>query len=444
MKHYFETITSSIFLDQHSVNLNFSEENSLLNLLSLYISFTDYCLFLIIFLIIRFFGWRAILFIYILGIFIQVWLSYSFIYKPTISTKLIIPYTEEIKSLLSLLVFPFGNTLRLVLTQVGGIRLAVGGLFSTSYSNSKLNVLSFKEFGETYLEKQDISLNKALFNEYATAYENGQYSVCAHLFRETDIINGKLLLRLSKQHFFAIGRKDPDTLTDLNPDKLNEYRYFLAETKKILLDKCETMYNVKFNIPERNFIDLNSCDSSQKEMTTPIDIAIATSREFNKVQEYMDGAALTNTIYGSEYKTFIYNIAERGTKTDVYTLLVPPQKKYLFKLVESKSRYNYPELYNIIRDNKLEIIIKGMDVHRKIKITSEEEIIHTLEKEKVITFFKDLTKVPQKEHYLGVIFNNRIPLATKNRIDKAMNEIIQREYIQDIKVIFKSISDPFI
>lgn len=181
---------------------------------------------------------------------------------------------------------------------------------------------------------------------------------------------------------------------------LAQYRLFLAESNKIILDHVEEVFNVKFFIPNENYDDLISLDSSQPFVSKPWtfeSIVKEYRRNHFKMEELLD-TALTQGQELSKEILVIGSVREPGTLADYYVGIL--KKQALDRIVPViEGRYTHSQM----KDSVDEII--AVDMQRK-SATSPDNIVHQLNSEKIGPFSgKCDFFFPQSKYELGVVYH---------------------------------------
>lgn len=422
----------------------FFDENTVYELLSDYITLTE-CLYILSSLLItRFiFTWRIWLFIYITFILAQALFIYYVLRKITPIEFHINEYTSITLNLLCNLVVPFGNLLRAHISQ--GTFILNGGGGGLVIPQSKPT--SFETFTESFLNRnKHTQISQTLYKDYITAFTDFNFSTCLKLAERATLNESKLLYKLSNIYLYE--QRDNPYFERLSKGSFTkDYQEFMEIFNTQLLEKCELIYNVKFKFPKEKYMDLASLDSAQREISSFNNIFTKARQEFKKLEELMDCAAV-KSLYGEKY--FIYNVAEKATKTDYYVRSVNEDDIIYFSLDEDQARYKFEDIKIVESTYKLPHKISGIDIYRKdSQIQTDEAVIQAIRTEKVIPLIKMWKQqpglMPQTHHELSIVLhpNNRA----------AQNGINTLENMQDIKTLsentgihftIQSVIDPFL
>lgn len=425
-------------------NLDFCNDYSWLNTLILHLNFVDYFLILVILLIIRFLSWRAILFIYILYIWLQCLLIKRTFFKSTrknIDLELEY-YNLIIQDFLSLLLLPFGSK---IVPQINNY------LFTSSattmvytkggggFIHTQSGVISNKKgwFKEESIEVSTPSTN--FMKNFTSLYFKQDFNKCTKLVQEASLTEGIEAMKWSNYFLNNKGnikKFHPDINTK---DFIEFYQLFRGDCYYDIFSKIEPIKALKYIIPKEKYRDLNSLDSSQKEVSVWPFLWLSNKKEQEKFQELLNIEKFFKSTPGEIF--CIVPVAERGTRTDVYVVSLPDKDvSLLSKVGETKAKFTYKELEAVLPVNSTTII--GVDSTRIRMRGVVSDLISEIYEQKLNSLRGVV--IPQEKHYICAALTNVPNNEIKEEIDLGVRNIIKDLPLgTNTEINWKSITELF-
>jgi hypothetical protein len=420
------------------------------NFLAEYFSFIEFSELLLLIIIVRFlFSWRMYIFIYLVYILFQIYFSLYFVnsnYKN--KNEITLSLVDKFEIILSSLVIPFGNIIRVKLKKEHILKAGGGGLFITTSvvtTIKKPDTLDFTNFAKYYMQtERHPKIPTNLVTSYTDAFGKFKFDKSISLFKECNINQEKFLMNLSKKFFLTqqdLIKQDKVFDNDLN---LAMHKLYLGETNKIILIKAQENFNVDFLIPTDKYDDLISLDSSQPLVSKPWTSSDLLVKEYarnnSKLTELLDAG---QTQGNQKILKGLASVREKGTQADYYCFNMSG------RVESTRSRYTRDEIsaeYNLPKD-----AISAVDITRK-NFNNPENIITSLINDKIIPFNDHCMSFPQTHHEVAVVLPATITNEEKEFIDQAINKFIEEknnEVLNSIsaripKLSYKSVIDTFL